>query len=112
MFGYYSTAENFKEENGYIIDDIWYPRVTKIVSIKAKPALYSFYGEAASFKAAAAITEKSAEEGTLIHEAVEKLILGEKPEISPQIAPAINSFLRFKEEKSIQVSPDLIEKRV
>ena len=34
MFGY-SNIENFKEKAGYEIDGIWYPRVTKIVNIKA-----------------------------------------------------------------------------
>ena len=28
----------------------WYPRVTKIVEIKAKPALYKFYAELNSFE--------------------------------------------------------------
>ncbi len=112
MFDYYDSPESFKEANGYTIDDTWYPRVTKIVSIKAKPALYRFYGEAANFRAGQAITQKSAEEGTLIHETVEALLLGQKPEIPAAIAPAVNSFLNFIEQRNIQVTPELIEKRV
>ena len=73
---FYKNAELLKEASGYTIDGVWYPRVTKIVSIKSKPALYRYYGEAASYKAAQAVTEQSAREGTMLHEAVEGLLLG------------------------------------
>lgn len=112
MFDYYTTPETFKEANGYTIDDVWYPRVTKIVSIKAKPALLRFYAEAASFKAAQEVTTKSAEEGTAIHNAVEGLLLGKNPDIPAYIQPAVQAFKKFWEEKNIQVTPDLVEKRV
>src|SRR3989338_9160242 len=105
MFDYYKDAESFKEASGYTIDGVWYPRVTKILSIKAKPALYRYYGEAANFKSAQEITTQSAKEGTLVHEAVEAILLGQKPEIDPQIAPAIQAFVRFIEEKNIHASP-------
>src|SRR5579863_4951280 len=104
MFGDYKDENDFKEQCGYTIDGIWYPRVTKIVSIKAKPALYRYYGEAASYKAAQDSTEQSAKEGTLIHEAVEGLLLGKNPEIDPSIAPAVKSFLEFFEKNNIQVT--------
>ncbi len=112
MFDFYKDEESFKEASGYTIDNVWYPRVTKIVSIKAKPALYRFYGEAESFKAAAAITEKSAEEGTLIHETVEGILLGKNSEIPESVRPAVNAFTNFLETKNIQVSPELVERRV
>ena len=112
MFDNYTSPESFKEACGYTIDDVWYPRVTKIVSIKAKPALLYFYGEAASYRAGQAITEKSAEEGTLLHEAVEGLLLGKNPVIPASIAPAVKSFQEFWAKKNIQVTPELVEKRV
>lgn len=108
----FKNVEGFKEKCGYEIDGKWYPRVTKIVEIKAKPALYYFYGEAASYKSAKEITEKSAEEGTLIHEVTEKFLVGENPEIPPAIRPAVQSFLNFLEEKSIQVDKEFVEKRI
>lgn len=108
----FQDAESFKEACGYAIDDMWYPRVTKIVSIKAKPALYRFYGEADNFKAAQAITQKSAEEGTLIHETIEGILLGKNPEIDSSVAPAVNTFLKFIDQNNIQVTPELVEKRV
>ncbi len=112
MFDYYTNAESFKEANGYTIDEAWYPRVTRIVSIKAKPALLWFYGEAANFKAAQNVSQESAKEGTLIHNTVEAILLGESPEIDPTVVPAIEAFLKFREQKNIQVTKDLVEKRV
>src|SRR3989344_8747063 len=97
----YQSEEKFKEENGYTINGFWYPRVTKIISIKAKPALYRYYAEAASFAAATEQTKKSAEEGTKIHEAVEKLMVGQNPEIDPQLAPAISAFVDFVEQNKM-----------
>lgn len=112
MFDYYSKIEDFKEACGYTIDEIWYPRVTKIVSIKAKPALLRFYAEAASFKAAQSVTEKSAEEGTLVHEVSQAILLGQNPEVDPSIRPAIDAFREFLIEKNIQTAPEYIERRI
>ena len=112
MFGEYRDANDFKEKAGYTIDDVWYPRVTKIVTIKAKPALYFYYAAAASYKAAQDATEQSAKEGTMIHEAVEGLLLNKNPEIPAQIAPAVKSFQEFFEKNNIQVTPDLVERRI
>ena len=41
----YKDSEEFKTINGYTIDGIWYPRVTKILDIKSKPALDGFFKE-------------------------------------------------------------------
>lgn len=112
MFGDYKDLDDFKEKSGYTIDGVWYPRVTKIVSIKAKPALYRYYGEAASFKAAQDVTEQSAKEGTMIHEAVEGLLLAKNPEIPAMVAPAVRAFQEFFEKNNIQTSPELVERRI
>ncbi len=112
MFDYYSTPEAYKEANGYIIDGIWYPRVTRILSIKAKPALYRFYAEQESFKASQKITEQSAAEGTLVHEAAEAILLGQKPEVDDKIKPAIEAFKKFLEIKNVQTSPEYVEKQI
>ncbi|MDE2019692.1 MAG: hypothetical protein KGJ13_05105 [Patescibacteria group bacterium] len=112
MFGDYKDLNEFKEQCGYTIDDVWYPRVTKIVTIKSKPALYYYYGQAKSFKAAQDATEQSAKEGTMIHETVEGILLGKNPEIPAEISPAVNSFLQFFEKNNIQVTPELVERRI
>ncbi len=112
MFDNYKNEEDYKEQNGYTIDGIWYPRVTRIVGIKSKPALYRFYGEAKSFKAAQESTENSAKEGTLVHEAVEALMLGKTPQIDPLVAPAVQAYLDFVETRNIQTAPEWVERRI
>ncbi|TSC96523.1 MAG: Uncharacterized protein Athens101426_288 [Parcubacteria group bacterium Athens1014_26] len=109
---YFTDAEHFKSLCGYDIDGKWYPRVTKIVEIKSKPALYMFYGGMASYAAGRAITEKSAKEGTAIHEIVEKIVVGENPEVPVEIQPAIAAFMEFLNKANIQIDKDFIEKRI
>jgi len=99
----YENEENFKETAGHIIDGIWYPRVTKILDIKAKPALYRFYGEAASYDAAKTVAQKSAEEGTKIHEVIESLLMDENPEITPEVKPAVTAFLKFLKDNNLKI---------
>jgi hypothetical protein len=112
MFGDYKDLADFKEQSGYVIDDVWYPRVTKIVTIKAKPALYHYYGAAKSYKAAQEATERSAVEGTMIHEAVEGLLLDKNPQVPAAIVPAVKSFSAFMMANKIEVTPELVERRI
>jgi hypothetical protein len=112
MIGDFKDLTDFKEQCGYTIDGAWYPRVTKIVGIKAKPALYYYYGEAKSYRAAQAATERSAQEGTLLHEAVEGILLGKNPDIPKEIAPAVASFREFFEKNNIGVTSELVERRI
>jgi len=104
--------EAFKENNGYVIGDVWYPRVTSIVNIKAKPALYRYYASLNSFAEGETIMEKSADEGTRVHEAAEAIFTGKDPVIAPDIAPAVKALEEFLEERNIQVDPDWVERRV
>jgi hypothetical protein len=108
----YSNVENFKSLCGYEIDGVWYPRVTKIVEIKAKPALYRFYASMNNFAEGEMVKKQSASEGTEIHNTAEKILLGEKPAIKPEIAPSIKAFLNFLIEKRIQVDRDYVEHRL
>jgi hypothetical protein len=112
MFGDPKDINEFKESSGYTIDGLWYPRVTKIVTIKAKPALYYYYGEAKSYRAANESTEQSAREGTMIHEAAEAILLGKDPEIPKEIKGAITSFKEFLAKTPIGVTPELVERRI
>ncbi|MFH1759448.1 MAG: PD-(D/E)XK nuclease family protein [Patescibacteria group bacterium] len=109
---YYHNAEQFKELCGYTIDGAWYPRVTKIVDIKSKPALYKYYAGLDSFQAGEEIKEKSASEGTLIHETLQDIMIGNSPTIDPHIKPSIEEAVKFIEQRNIQVDPEFIEKRV
>ena len=107
----YENLEQFKEECGYTIDGSWYPRVTKIMEIKAKPALYKFYAEV-GFEEGEEIKAKSASEGTLIHEAFEAILIGQSPTIDPSIAPAITAATEFIKTNKIHVEPTFVERRV
>ncbi len=109
---YFQDENHFKSLCGYEIDGFWYPRVTKIVEIKAKPALYRFYAEMEDFNAGEQVKLKSASEGTLIHNTVEKILIGEKPEVDNSIKPSIKAFLEFLIERKIQVDPQFVEKRL
>jgi hypothetical protein len=109
---WFNNEKSFMEACGYEIDGNWYPRVTKILGIKAKPALYRYYGEAASYAAAQASTAKSAEEGTLLHETVQKIMLGETPVVDASIAPAVTEAAKFLTNRNVQVDPESVEKRI
>lgn len=107
----YDSLEEFKERAGYIIDGIWLPRVTSIVSIKAKPALLRYYGGMRSFKAADDVKEASAREGTLVHEAVAAIAAGNHAvAVHPSVQPAVDAFVGFL--RNHHVEPLLIEERV
>lgn len=105
-FSEFKDEQDFMTQCGYTHDGLWYPRVTKIVDIKSKPALYMFYGEV-GFHQGKAISAKSAEEGTAVHEAIEKIMIGQKPGNMPaSIVPAVRAFLDFIKEVKIKVNPE------
>lgn len=112
MFSSYRDAEQFKIENGYEIDGVWYPRVTKIVSIKAKPALLFYYAEAPNYSSAKASMEESAKEGTMVHEAAEAILVGKTPDVDPLIRPAIAALTDFLTHTKVDTRPELIERRI
>ena len=110
---FFSNKDQFKELSGYEINGIWYPRVTRIVGIKAKPALYRFYAEMENFAQGEEVKKKSASEGTLIHEYAEKMLKGEIiKEIPDSIKPAMEALSKFLSEINIQVDSDFVERRV
>ena len=108
---HYADIGEFKEQCGYDVDGGWFPRVTKIVEIKAKPQLYKFYAEV-GFDEGEKIKAESAREGTMIHETFEKMLVGEKPPVDPSIAPAIAAAVEFIGENRIHVDPEFVERRV
>jgi len=107
---WYSSVENFKNANGYEIDGVWYPRVTSILSIKSKPALYYYYASLPNYQAGEAIKKQSAEEGTLLHNTVEALLRNEPIPIPDSIKSAVGAFQDFAAKN--QIHPLKIEERV
>lgn len=109
---FHPTKEEFREKGGYEIDGFWYPRVTRIVEIKAKPALYRFYAKMENFEAGERMKELSATEGTLIHEMVESLLLGKDPAVPSSVEPSIRAFKEFFEKNRIEVEKEFVERRL
>lgn len=111
---FYKNLSEFKSRNGYEVDGTWYPRVTSIVAIKAKPALYRFYADQPSYAAAEAMKEKSAQEGTMVHEVIEGL-LGEKPiSIPDNLVPLVTAFHAFQKQHEIiphQIETQIVSRR-
>jgi len=108
---WYKDVKQFKEVSGYEIDGKWYPRVTRIISIKSKPALDIFYEQVGSISAAKEITNKSAEEGTKVHEAIEAIMKGEEPVYEDWLKPSVTAFKNFLSFQNIKVVPEHIERR-
>lgn len=98
---WYKDVQTFKDECGYEIDEIWYPRVTSIVSIKAKPALYMFYASLPNYQTGEAIKAKSAEEGTLIHETIEAILRHDPVVVPESIKPVIGAFMNFYNKNDV-----------
>lgn len=111
MFGY-KNLEEFKEENGYEIDGTWFPRVTQIAGIKSKPALHYYYASLSSYKQGERIKEKAAKEGTMVHEAIQDLLVGNEHNVDSSIKPSVDAFFEYNERKGIEIEPEYIEKRV
>jgi len=98
---WYRDKQSFMDANGYVIDGIWYPRVTSIVSIKAKPALYMYYAALPDFKTGEAIKAKSAEEGTLLHDTIEAILRKEPVVIPDSVKPAVSAFMDFYKQNEL-----------
>lgn len=107
-----NNIEEFKLRNGYMIDGRWYPRVTAICDIKAKPALYRFYGNLNNFAEGSRIKTLSATEGSRVHETIEGLLKGEEIPMTPDIAAVVQAFHRFRQEHEILTHPAMIEQRL
>jgi hypothetical protein len=108
--GGYSSLSNFRERAGYEIDGVWYPRVTAIVSIKAKPALYRYYAQMPGIREAEEAKERSAEEGSRVHDAVEAIFKGHQPIMDEITRPPIEAFYEFL--RNTHVRPLLVEERL
>ena len=108
----YADAEDFKAKNGYELDGTWYPRVTKILDVKAKPALEGFFREMGSFEAADEVKNKSAEHGSMVHELVQQVAIGGGPTVPEEFRPAVEAFEVFAKARNIVFHPDFIERRV
>ena len=108
------TLNLFKEKYGYEIAGMWLPRVTALIaSARKSPLLESEEGYSSSFAARYGLMQ-AAEWGTLIHEAVEKIVQGEEYKPGAKIAIAIEAFREWYREHPLRLlDPEHdIERRV
>lgn len=118
---WYKDDREFKNSNGYEMSDLygqeaWYPRVTKILEIKSKPALDAFFKEMESYSSAEEVKNKSAMEGTLMHEAIQHMLVAARQpaerEIPHEVLPGVRAFQEFNADKRIAFHPEFIERRI
>lgn len=109
---WFKDAAEFKSEMGHDRDGMWFPRVTKILDVKSKPALEMFFKEMGSYESAQDVKNKSAEEGSLVHKTVQKVALGEEVDVPKEIEPAVSSFCRFYIARGIHFHPEFIERPI
>ena len=109
---WYQNASEFKKTSGHEINGIWYPRVTKILDVKAKPALEHFFREMESFAAADEVKNKSAIEGTLVHETIQGLLTGKAVTVPEEIRPSVEGFNEFNAERNIVFYKEYVERQV
>jgi hypothetical protein len=104
--------EKFKREKGHFIENQWFPRVTSIIEVKAKPGLYKFYAESLNFQEANRKKGLAGSEGTKIHEAIEEILAGRTPIVEDEFKPSIKAFMDFLKQNELVVEKDFIEKRL
>lgn len=108
----FKDAADFQQTMGYEVDGGWYPRVTKILEVKAKSGLDQFFREVGHYAAVEEVKSRSAEEGSRVHEVIQKHMLGELPEIPEDMAHVVEAFDAFNQDKGIVFHPDFVERRV
>ncbi len=109
---YYASAGEFKEVNGYEIDGVWYPRVTKILEIKSKPGLEVFFKEVGDYASVEEIKNRSAEQGSLVHAAIQDFLTGKNANVPEEISPGVDAFKRFNKTRNIVFHKEYVERRI
>lgn len=104
------TVNYFKSKHGYEVNGFWYPRVTSVCGIIAKPGLEIWLANQKSFRAMMVKRKKVTDWGILVHKMIENILLGRLPKIDPAISPSINAFLKWFKSHKVDVFG--IEKRV
>ncbi len=105
----YNSIAQFEREAGYEVNGYWYPRVTAILNVKAKPGLYYYYSRQRNYATARRALDKAAREGQSVHDAVEAVLSGSGA-VPPNAEPAAAAFREFLQHHAVE--PECIEERV
>lgn len=94
------TAEDFKRKYGHEEGGLWYPRVTAICEIIAKPGMEKWLADSGSYEGMMQKRRKILDWGSAIDKVTKSIFKEESPEINPIINPSIGAFLNwFKKHK-------------
>jgi hypothetical protein len=100
----------FKNLNGYEIEGLWYPRVTAIVKVIAKPGLERWLAKQGSVAAMEEKRKKITGFGHLVHDTIEKILMGEAPQVDSLILPSVEAVSRWLAAHRVRVLD--VERRV
>lgn len=106
------NSEDFQKYCGYFLDGIWYPRVTSIVEIKSKPALYAFYAKAENFSEAKKQLTKAANEGTVVHQLIEDLVTGKEFHVPEKYIGFQKGFESFLKQYQFFAKKEWVERKI
>ena len=80
-----------KNGRWYLVDDVWVPSVTTILSVYPKGQGFDrWLGESPSYDEAIAKRDVAGERGTLVHDAISALVNGEEVCVVPKRSPNSN----------------------
>ena len=97
------TVEEFKRKYGHEEVGFWYPRVTGICEIIAKPGLEKWLADSGSYGEMLQKRRKILDWGSAIDLAVKKIFKGESPEINPVINPSIEAFSHWVKKHKVEL---------
>lgn len=83
------TLDFFKQKYGHEVENMWMPRVTAITSFVSKN---NFLGMRAG-----------TDWGTMVHEAIEKLLKGQEHTQDPRLLPSVNAFVKWQRTSGFEV---------
>lgn len=109
---YFKGAGEFKELMGYELENGWYPRVTKILEVKSKSGLDNFFREMGHYAAVEDVKNKSAEEGSRVHEVIQKHLTGKLEQVPDDMAHVVSAFDEFNKTQGIVFHPEFVERRI
>jgi len=97
------TAEDFKRKYGHEEEGFWYPRVTAICEIIAKPGVEKWLADSGSYERMLQKRRKILDWGTSIDKAVKNIFKGGSSVVDPIINPSIEAFLNWQKKHKVKL---------
>lgn len=97
------SLEEFYHTKGHLIEGKWYPRVTSILEVIAKPELYRYYAQKRDYNSAREDLERAAEWGKIVHDLIEEILKGRKPYVPLSVRPSITAFEEWLQKHKVRI---------